>query len=258
LRRKLIVIFVLIFRRKWFGGEAGSTALKDMSFLMNSPSSSAYKQSTPKQKSGRVLRRVGVLSTVFMEHVTNLLATGEVSTEIHGLGMEVTQVKISSDFTCVNVYWYCSEPEKEKQLESILGGIGGHVRHILSQLRVIGEVPPIVFIKDTKYTRLMEVENILLNLDFGEDYEPKPLGHNYKVAMSAQQHKSRRNATSNSVSESLGQRLQAMEDGGGPCGEDEDSSVGSPAPPICPSSPAVRQDMLGLDWNSIMGAVSWI
>lgn len=145
---------------------------------MDKPSTgliAANSDETKKLPSGRVVRRVGVLNTVFLEHITSILSTGEIegSESLFGLGLEITFVQVMPDFKVVNVYWYSSGSEvKEKFLESALKSIGFKLRHQLTQLRVIGIVPPIQFVKDDKYAKLMQVERLLEKADYGPDFVP--------------------------------------------------------------------------------------
>lgn len=50
--------------------------------------------------------------------------------------------------------------------------MGGPVRHELSQLRLMGEVPRIYFVKDKYYSKAAEVDTLLTRADFGADFEP--------------------------------------------------------------------------------------
>lgn len=50
--------------------------------------------------------------------------------------------------------------------------MAGAVRHELSQLRLMGEVPRIYFVKDKYYSKAMEIDTILARADFGEDFVP--------------------------------------------------------------------------------------
>lgn len=123
-------------------------------------------------KSKKCLRRVEVLNALFMEQITSMMSTGEVSPEILGLGLTVSRVKVSNDFSRVNVYWMATGTTKDDVIEPLLRRAAGKLRHELTQLRVIGIVPPIEFVKDTTHSRIAEVEFLLGKCDFGEDFEP--------------------------------------------------------------------------------------
>lgn len=45
------------------------------------------------------------------------------------------------------MYWIAKESEKHEEIESLLKRNAGHLRHELSALRVMGQVPNIVFVK---------------------------------------------------------------------------------------------------------------
>lgn len=245
--RRTLILRLCQPRKKWFVGEHSSQAFKDLSFMMNGPSSDSSSRKS-KGMPGRTIRRVGVLSTVFMESITSLLATGEASTDIIGLGLEITQVKISSDFKCVNVYWYGSGTANDDELEVALKGIAGNLRHTLSQLRVIGQVPPIVFVKDKKHARLAEIEYLLSKADFGEDYTPTALGHNFKISMTSQ-HYTPSLKSSWSVSPQLSKDLESLEL------ETNNHISEEKGEEETPSETDMRQNMLGLDWGKVMEKV---
>lgn len=101
-------------------------------------------------KGGRSSRRVAVLNKLFMRHITDLMATGEVAGELIGRGIEISRVKVASDFTRVNVYWLAKGSRHDDQTEMILSRNAHSLRHELSQLRIIGSVPRIEFVKGKK------------------------------------------------------------------------------------------------------------
>lgn len=116
-------------------------------------------------------RRVNVLNKLFMKNITDLMATGELSDVILGHGVEVTRVNICQSYHNVNVYWQATGTQKDETVESKLHRIAGTLRHELSQLRLMGEVPRITFVKDKHFSLLSEVDALLQKADFGEDYE---------------------------------------------------------------------------------------
>ncbi|KAH8418913.1 hypothetical protein KR222_004442, partial [Zaprionus bogoriensis] len=138
-------------------------------------------------------RRMSVLNKLFMTHITDLLATGEGSESILGRGMQVTRVKISSDFACINVYWLGSgDGSSDALLEEQLQRASGLLRHELSQLRLMGEVPRIKFVRDRTGCNLNNVESILrtLNLsrpELDEEENEASRRQSYDLAQTARQ-----------------------------------------------------------------------
>ncbi|XP_039960788.1 uncharacterized protein LOC120774965 [Bactrocera tryoni] len=113
-------------------------------------------------------RRMVVLNKLFMKHITDLLATGEASESILGRGLQVTRVKISPDFAYINVYWLAGgEPLADAQLEMELQRCSGRLRHELSQLMLMSEVPRIKFAREKKLSNIAQVEGLLRTIDFG-------------------------------------------------------------------------------------------
>lgn len=113
-------------------------------------------------------RRMNVLNKLFMEQISGLLATGEISDEILGKGLQISRVRISHDFRQLSVYWSTTKPNiADSVLEKELQRCSGLLRHELSRLCLMGRVPRITFIKDTLQANLFHVDELLrrLNLD---------------------------------------------------------------------------------------------
>jgi len=57
------------------------------------------------------------------------------------------QVCIAGDYKSVKVYWLAGKSEDDSKLDELLHMLSGPLRHELSVLRIMGEVPRIQFIK---------------------------------------------------------------------------------------------------------------
>lgn len=136
--------------------------------------------STHRQNSN-ASRRVVVLNNLFMKNVTDLMASSQLGENIAGLGIEISRVQVCQHFHGLNVFWFSSANDSELlSIEKRLNEIAGPLRHELSQLRLMGEVPRITFVKDRKYSLLNEVDALLNVADFGEDHERNPYGQRIK------------------------------------------------------------------------------
>ena len=116
---------------------------------------------------------MNVLNKVFMEYITDLMSTGEISTEILDRNIEITHVRITADFKFINVYWVDNNTEKSNT-EELLNQCAFSLRHKLSQLRVVGMVPPVQFVKCKGISVLREVEEKLKTLEFDKDHVSSP------------------------------------------------------------------------------------
>ncbi|KAK1128788.1 hypothetical protein K0M31_019937 [Melipona bicolor] len=101
------------------------------------------------------------------------MSTGEISTEILDRNIEITHVRVTADFKFINVYWADTDTEKSNT-EELLNQCAFSLRHKLSQLRVIGMVPPIQFVKCKGISVLREVEEKLKTLEFDKDHVSSP------------------------------------------------------------------------------------
>lgn len=151
-------------KRRWFENPMNTSGQP----TMNSPLSF----NNPKKSDHSSLRRVSVLNKLFMTHITDLLATGQASQKLLGKGLQITRVKVTPNFQFCNVFWLAKcDIKDESELEQELQKAGGLLRHELSQLRLMGEVPRIHFVKDKTFTNLAIVETVLKNADFGDDHK---------------------------------------------------------------------------------------
>lgn len=102
-----------------------------------------------------------------MQHITDMMSMGEVS-DIIKQNIEITHVKITPDFKYVNVFYIPSDDDTSFDQEA-LQKCARIIRHELSQLRIIGVVPPIQFVPNKQYSIQMEVERRLMMINFEED-----------------------------------------------------------------------------------------
>lgn len=142
----------------------------------NAPGQSTFNQFTSAKSISNPLgvqkhtnRRITVLNKLFMKNITDLMATGTMAEEIVGRGIEISRVKVAPDFQNINIYWLAKGSEDDQALESLLRRCSGLLRHELSQLRVMGEVPRMHFVKDLEFAKYVEVERILKEADMGGD-----------------------------------------------------------------------------------------
>ncbi|KAG7163154.1 uncharacterized protein LOC121873298 [Homarus americanus] len=127
--------------------------------------------------------RLRVLNKVFLDKITDIMATGEVSAQLSGLDLEISEVRVLPNLLGINVHWICSGANTDNHIEAVLQRNAKPIRHELSQQRVIGHVPPITFVKDHRFYKLQEVEQRLSTADFGEDFEPTDPTHKFKSSL---------------------------------------------------------------------------
>jgi len=99
-----------------------------------------------------------------MEHITDQISMGKVSDLINGK-IEVTHVKITSDFKYVNIFWIYSNNACISISDEVLHQCAKILRHQLSELRIIGRVPPIQFVKNKQYFMTKEIDKKLAIID---------------------------------------------------------------------------------------------
>ncbi|KAJ8983586.1 hypothetical protein NQ317_019439 [Molorchus minor] len=180
-------------------------------------------------KSSGNSRRASVLNKLFMRHVTDQMMTGEYASMVVGHGIEINRVKVSPDYKFLRVYW---SAKASNDIEPILQRCAGLLRHELSQLRVMGCVPIIQFVKDKHYSQIIELDKRLATADFGPDHTPQNLTEKFKtefeISMSLE---------SNVKDKILDLEKQESD-------EPEDISL-----------PAMPQNVLGLNHAEILGRI---
>lgn len=73
------------------------------------------------------------------------------------------------------MFWVAKGNETDEIINKLLIKNAGQLRHELTQLRVIGMVPKILFCKDKTLATLAEIDRKLNVADFGDDHVPVDL-----------------------------------------------------------------------------------
>lgn len=116
--------------------------------------------------------RCRILNGLIHKAVLEMATTCEVSQEFYDLKLEICKVSLSSNFSACRVYWNpASTMEKESYVESVLRKSAPRIRYLLKSQQIVGNVPPVVFIKDKEAAAVKEVEDLLAVADFGPPEE---------------------------------------------------------------------------------------
>lgn len=116
--------------------------------------------------------RCRVLNGLIHKAVLEMATTCEVSQEFYDLKLEICKVSLSSSFSACRVYWNpASTVEEESYVESVLRKSAPRIRYLLKSQQIVGNVPPVVFVKDKEAAAVREVEDLLADADFGPPEE---------------------------------------------------------------------------------------
>ncbi|XP_065523239.1 putative ribosome-binding factor A, mitochondrial isoform X3 [Lathamus discolor] len=78
------------------------------------------------------------------------------------------EVSLTSNFSACRVYWNpTATTEKESYVESVLQKSAPRIRYLLKSQQILGNMPPIVFVKDKEAAAVREIEELLSIADFG-------------------------------------------------------------------------------------------
>uniref|UniRef100_A0A8D9DWN9 Ribosome-binding factor A, mitochondrial n=1 Tax=Cacopsylla melanoneura TaxID=428564 RepID=A0A8D9DWN9_9HEMI len=168
--RQLAAAFIKMSDK--FGQSKGKR--KKEYFAANVSRPDAVVKSIIQEKRKRFVRRENTLNKVFMSHITDFLSSGkDVSEQMLGKGFEISNVKVSPDFQILYIFWTATEEQLDNGIQELLDTFAAPIRDQLSQLRVVGNVPKIIFVKDKYRSKLADINNILNKADYGEDFQPK-------------------------------------------------------------------------------------
>ncbi|XP_031957944.1 putative ribosome-binding factor A, mitochondrial isoform X1 [Corvus moneduloides] len=116
--------------------------------------------------------RCRVLNGLIHKAVLEMATTCEVSQEFYDLKLEICKVSLSSNFSACRVYWNpVSTTEEESYVENVLRKSAPRIRYLLMSQQIVGNIPPVVFIKDKEAAAVKEVEDLLAIADFGPPEE---------------------------------------------------------------------------------------
>ncbi|XP_068864044.1 putative ribosome-binding factor A, mitochondrial isoform X2 [Aphelocoma coerulescens] len=116
--------------------------------------------------------RCRVLNGLIHKAVLEMATTCEVSQEFYDLKLEICKVSLSSNFSACRVYWNpVSTTEEESYVENVLRKSAPRIRYLLKSQQIVGNIPPVVFIKDKEAAAVKEVEDLLAIADFGPPEE---------------------------------------------------------------------------------------
>ncbi|KFW92118.1 hypothetical protein N336_00402, partial [Phalacrocorax carbo] len=131
--------------------------------------------------------RCRVLNGLIHKAVVEMMTTCEVNQELYDLKLEICKasakatacVSLASNFSACRVYWNpATTMEKESYVESVLQKSAPRIRYLLRSRQILGNVPPIVFVKDKAAAAVKEIEDLLAIADFGPPEEEETLSQN--------------------------------------------------------------------------------
>ncbi|XP_010014680.1 PREDICTED: putative ribosome-binding factor A, mitochondrial, partial [Nestor notabilis] len=112
--------------------------------------------------------RLRVLNGLIHKAVAEMMATCEVNQELYDLKLEICKVSLASNFSACRVYWNpAATMEKESYVESVLQKSAPRIRYLLKSQQILGNIPPVVFVKDKEGAAVREIEELLSIADFG-------------------------------------------------------------------------------------------
>uniref|UniRef100_A0A182WRI7 Ribosome-binding factor A n=1 Tax=Anopheles quadriannulatus TaxID=34691 RepID=A0A182WRI7_ANOQN len=114
-------------------------------------------------------RRVAVLNKLFMKNITDLMATGSFASDLYGYGIQISRVRVAPDFREASIYWFSTNLNRDVKIDGILKPLCSRIRHELSQLRLMGEVPQLTFVQDKRYYVEGLLNSLLKEADYGEE-----------------------------------------------------------------------------------------
>ncbi|XP_077209104.1 putative ribosome-binding factor A, mitochondrial isoform X2 [Paroedura picta] len=150
------------------------------SFLVRKPSdwNSALNLPSLKVKKEDSIRKK-TLDVLLFKAVREILDTSEASEELYNLRIELSKGSLAPDFSVCRIYWKTTgNIEQDDHINKILQQRAPRIRHYLISNQVMGNVPPIVFVRDKTDVAVQEIERLLAIADFGPAEEENELEQN--------------------------------------------------------------------------------
>ncbi|XP_010148718.1 PREDICTED: putative ribosome-binding factor A, mitochondrial, partial [Eurypyga helias] len=123
--------------------------------------------------------RCRVLNSLIHKAVAEMMSTCEVNQELYDLKLEICKVSLASNFSACRVYWNpAATMEKQSYVESVLRKSAPRIRYLLKSQQILGNVPPVIFVKDKETAAVKEIEELLSIADFGPPEEVETLSQN--------------------------------------------------------------------------------
>lgn len=111
--------------------------------------------------------RMKQLSSIFAVNLTNLFQSREVGGDLTELGFEITDVTVAPKAAYVVISWTVTNEANVPLIMELIPKNSSIIRNALSETRVIANVPPIMFYRDTMQSRLEEIDHLLSIADKG-------------------------------------------------------------------------------------------
>lgn len=111
--------------------------------------------------------RMKQLSSIFAVNLTNLFQSREVGGDLTELGFEITDVTVAPKAAYVVISWTVTNEANVPLIMELIPKNSSIIRNALSETRVIANVPPIMFYRDTMQSRLEEINHLLSIADKG-------------------------------------------------------------------------------------------
>lgn len=155
---KLMKMLAKKKKKQWYESPLQASALSQPGFL----------KATKRNKEDSV--RVRTLNIIIYKAVVDLLSSYELNSEISVYNVQISKVSLSPDFSACRIYWKTSlSAEQDSHIQQALNKCAPRIRHLLISHQILGNVPPVVFIRDKQYAAVTEIENLLKKADFCPD-----------------------------------------------------------------------------------------
>ncbi|XP_018411798.1 PREDICTED: putative ribosome-binding factor A, mitochondrial [Nanorana parkeri] len=114
--------------------------------------------------------RIKALNGILYDAITSLLRTSEVSEEVYDFCIELSKVSVSGDFSVCRAYWLSSgNKDTDDEIDKVLQTSAPRFRHLMISHHVLGNVPPVVFVRDKEDAKRRQVEDLFAVLQSEED-----------------------------------------------------------------------------------------
>ena len=119
----------------------------------------------PKETRKTALTRAHHLTNYLSNYIINMFQSGYIGSELNSKYpmFQISRVSLDADLKSLEISWLTTSDEKSNEdiEKNYLSRLVGQIRHDIISNRVIGYMPPVVFIRDNSKMVLDQLENLL-------------------------------------------------------------------------------------------------
>uniref|UniRef100_A0A915HRN4 Uncharacterized protein n=1 Tax=Romanomermis culicivorax TaxID=13658 RepID=A0A915HRN4_ROMCU len=113
-----------------------------------------------------------IYANVLMEHVQQILQSGELSQLAADLNVTINKAELDSKFIELKLHWNAKGTAEDQDTQQTLNRLAPMLKQIISQMNIVGRSPRIIFIANYTQQSIDMLNEKFQQLDLPKDYKP--------------------------------------------------------------------------------------